>query len=105
MSDHAMAGRKEPLSYLGQIAKSGDALTKFHREMLGNSARIHIPLRDVPDLGRIATILRVLASKLEVLSKDKTRDFSVLFDARSAIKLADARIRSQKALGKEVSDQ
>jgi Mg2+ and Co2+ transporter CorA len=103
MSEFMVRPRKNQ-TYLEQVADTGDALAKFHRQLLGNSVRIHIPLRDVVDLRRVATILRVLASTLDVLSRDKKRDFSVLFQARQAIKLADAQIRSQKALGKFEED-
>jgi hypothetical protein len=89
--------KSEP--YLHRIASTGDALEDFYRDMTGKSARIHIPLRDALDLRRIAIILRVLASALEVLSKSKARPVTVLFEARHKIKLADAQIRSQKATG------
>jgi hypothetical protein len=101
MTEFTMAKRppkNEP--YLHRIARTGDPLQEFYREIVGKSAQIRIPLNDVPDLNRVAIILRVLASKLEVLSKDKTRDFSVLFSARQAIKVADYQIRTARALGK-----
>lgn len=103
MSEHHMA--RKPVTPMSRIIETGDPLAKFHRQMLGNSARIHIPLRDVVDLRRVAIILNGLARQLDTLSRDKTRDFSVLFDARTKIKLADAQIRSQKALGIKEPDQ
>ncbi|MBC9176648.1 hypothetical protein [Pseudoroseomonas ludipueritiae] len=91
--------RKKEETELERIARTGDPLAEFYREMTGKSARIHIPLRDPIDLRRIATILRVLAGALETLSRSKERTFTVLFEARQKIKLADAQIRSQRALG------
>lgn len=84
---------------LHRIASTGDATEDFFRDQTGKSAQIRVPLRDPQDLKRVATILRVLASALEVLAKSKERQVEVLFAARLKIKLADAQIRSQKATG------
>ncbi|ONG57331.1 hypothetical protein BKE38_04045 [Pseudoroseomonas deserti] len=93
--------RKKLYTDFDRMIHTGDPLAALDRELLGKSARLHIPLRDVPDMDRIATILFVLAGRLRVLSKDKNRDFSVLFSARQAIVLANAQIRSKPRLGKD----
>ena len=81
---------------LRRIAATGDPLVEWQRAVIGSSARIHLPLRDVVQLRDYARALRVLASKLEVLSQSKDQDWHVLYDARNAIKLTDRLIREGK---------
>lgn len=81
---------------LRRIAATGDALAEWQRAVIGSSARIHFPLRDVVQLRDYARVLRVVASKLEQLSTSKDDDWHVLYDARNALKLADRLIRTGK---------
>lgn len=87
------------MSDLSRIAATGDPIANWQRDIIGQSVRIHLPLRDVISLREYATTLRVLASALEVLSHDTKRpDFSVLFEARAKIKLADNLIRKGRSV-------
>lgn len=96
----AKRSRKSNLpNELLSIIHTGDPIAGMYREITGKSARIHVPLVDVIYLRTTATILRVLASKLDQLSRAKEHDHTILFSARQAIKMADYQIRSRKALG------
>jgi hypothetical protein len=83
---------------LRRIAAKGDPLATWQREIVGQSVRIHIPLRDAVGLKRQAAILRVLASKLELLSGSKEEEWHVLHDAKATIKLADKLMRGKDTL-------
>ena len=72
---------------LRRVAATGDPLAEYQRAIVGKAVRIHIPLTDVVKLREHAAMLRVLASKLDFLSRDARPDYSVLFEAAYNIKL------------------
>lgn len=56
---------------LRQIARTGDAMDPWVREMVGKSVQLRIPLRDPVDLVRCAEILRGFATRMEVAAKSR----------------------------------
>lgn len=88
-----------PAEELRSIARTGDALPQWCRDALGQSVQLRIPIRDVVDLRRTATILRVLASRMEVLSQDRRDSASVLFDFWSSARAAQAQLQSRPKRG------
>lgn len=72
-----------------------DALDQWQRAAIGPSAQLRMPLRDQVDLRRVATILRGLANELEVAGSLRTEtDFGALMRAKTAVKMAQARMTS-----------
>lgn len=70
---------------LRRIVETGDPLATVYRELIGKSAQVRIPLTDVVGLRHVATALRVLASRLEVLSQEQREPHRVLLSARLSI--------------------
>jgi hypothetical protein len=91
---------KKDETHLQQIGRTGDPVSAFYRAIIGKSARIHVPLLDVVFVRDAGEVLEGLGRKLKALSREKAPDHAILFAMRQEIKLADAKIRSQKALGK-----
>lgn len=77
-----------------RVIHTGDALAKWQRDLIGDAARVHIPLRDVVSLRHVAEHLVGLASVLRRLSHDTTEEqWRLLSRARTAIKDTDKVIR------------
>lgn len=74
---------------LRQIAATGDPVAEIHRQITGTAARLHIPLKDPPQLREVAKALRILASTIEMEAQSKDEAWRVLFRARSAIEMAN----------------
>jgi hypothetical protein len=72
-----------------------DALDKWERRVIGQAARLHFPLRDVLDLGRISAELRHLSIRLELLAKSTEPAFWTLSKAKDEIKLANERMAAK----------
>jgi len=78
-----------------RVILTGDPLTRMHREIVGDAARVHIPLRDVVALRHYAEHLVGLAAVLRRLSHDTTEEqWRLLFRARQEIKATDKMIRA-----------
>ena len=78
-----------------RVILTGDPLTRMHREIVGDAARVHIPLRDVVALRHYAEHLVGLAAVLRRLSHDTTEEqWRLLFRARQEIKATDKLIRA-----------
>jgi hypothetical protein len=78
-----------------RIIETGDPLARWQRDIIGNAARLHIPLRDAVRLRHDAELLIELAATLRRLSHDTTTDqWRLLNQARSAIKATDMAIRN-----------
>lgn len=75
--------------------RSGDPLSRMHREIVGPAVRIHIPLRDAISLRAVATRLRLLAHDLDMLSRSPEEQWVVLSVAKTRIKECDAAIRGE----------
>jgi len=97
MSEHMAKRTGIDEAQLARIAATSDPLASWQRDIVGSSARIHLPLRDVVGLRDQAKALRILASKLEVLSQSREEDWRVLHQAREAIKLTDRLVRTGNA--------
>lgn len=77
-----------------RVIATGDPISKFHRDITGNAARVHVPLRDAIQLRHVAEHLVALAAVLRRLSHDTTTEqWRLLFMARQEIKATDAAIR------------
>lgn len=77
-----------------RVIHTGDALAKWQREIIGDAARVHIPLRDVIALRHYAEHLVSLAGTLRRISHDTTEEqWRLLSRARYAIKETDKLIR------------
>ena len=77
---------------LMRIVNTGDPLAEMYRSIVGTSVRLHIPLRDPIQMRQVATVLRVLASKLESQSMSKGSAYEILFSQRSAVTAANRAI-------------
>lgn len=81
---------------LARASLTGDVLSPMDRDIIGHGGRrLQVPLRDPVDLRRCATILRELASALEVCSGMRGDARSVLFAASWHCKQAAGRLRSK----------
>ena len=92
---------KAPQTWVTGVKETGDIIGGFERSMVGNAARIHIPLRDAKDLERTAQYLFQLARELTRLSKSREREFSLLFSARGVIKATDKEVRGNRWIGQQ----
>jgi hypothetical protein len=72
---------------LRQIAATGDPVAAIHRDITGHAVRLHIPLKDAPQIRDVAKALRVLASSLEVEAQSKEETWRILFRAKDSIKM------------------
>ena len=78
-----------------RVVLTGDPLSSMHRDIVGDAARLHIPLRDAVSLRHYAEHLVALAGTLRRLSHNTTQEqWHLLLDARTAIKATDKMIRS-----------
>jgi hypothetical protein len=78
-----------------RVILTGDPIARLHREIIGDAARVHIPLRDVIALRHYADHLVGLAGVLRRLSHDTTEEqWKLLFRARAEIKATDKMIRN-----------
>lgn len=81
---------------LHNIVARGDPLEEWQRDTIGPTGQLRIPLRDKIDLRRVATILRELANRLEVMSSLRhVEDFGALLQAKGEIRSAQARLQSR----------
>ena len=77
-----------------RVIATGDPLPRWARDIVGNAARIHIPLRDVVALRHYADHLVALAATIRRLSYDTTEEqWRLLSRARTAVKETDELIR------------
>jgi hypothetical protein len=76
------------------VIHSGDALPQWMRDTIGQSAQLRLPLRDPIDLRRQAAILRELANRFDVMSRDKRSAQSIMFEAYGEIRTAQDRLKS-----------
>jgi hypothetical protein len=77
-----------------RVVLTGDPIAKPYRDIIGNAARVHIPLRDAVNLRHVAEHLVGLAAVLRRLSHDTTEEqWRLLFRARQEIKATDELIR------------
>jgi hypothetical protein len=98
MPDGEMA-RRPPTQedQLRRLARGEDPLDDWQRFLTGQSARIHIPLKDSVQIRDVARVLRVLSSAMELLANAKDRsEYHILRDCRSRIKEADALINKRR---------
>jgi hypothetical protein len=72
-----------------------DTLDKWERRTIGKATRLHFPLRDVLDLGRISAELRRLSNRLELLTKSRDPAFWTLSKAKDEIRLANERMAAK----------
>jgi hypothetical protein len=72
-----------------------DTLDSWERRAVGKAARLHFPLRDVLDLGRISAELRHLSNRLELLAKSKEPAFWTFSKAKDEIRLANERMAAK----------
>jgi hypothetical protein len=77
---------------LARIVSTGDALGHVHRQFVGKAGQLRIPMTDPVGLRASATALRLLASRLEVLSHEKRDAGLVMMAAKIAI------MQTQRAL-------
>lgn len=78
-----------------RVILTGDPISKVHRLIIGDAARLHIPLRDAVSLRDYAEHLVMLAGTLRRLSHDTRQEqWHLLLDARTAIKATDKMIRA-----------
>lgn len=78
-----------------RVIHTGDPIAKIHRSLIGDAARIHLPLKDAVALRHYADHLVGLAAVLRRLSHDTTEEqWKLLFRARAEIKAVDKMIRS-----------
>ena len=90
---HDMSSTMDPDTK--RVILTGDPLSRMHREIIGDAARVHIPLKDVVQLRHYAEHLVGLAAVLRRISHDTTEDqWRLLFRARQEIKATDKLIRS-----------
>lgn len=77
-----------------RVIHTGDPISKLHRQIIGDAARVHIPLRDAVSLRHYAEHLVSLAATLRRLSHDtQAEQWQLLLRARSEIKATDKMIR------------
>jgi hypothetical protein len=77
-----------------RVIHTGDPIAPVYRAIIGDAARIHIPLRDAVSLRHYAEHLVGLAGTLRRLSHDTTEEqWKLLFRARQEIKAVDLMIR------------
>lgn len=85
----------EALQAKRRLAGEEDDLDPVNRALVGNSARIDIPLRDRYIVGKAAEQLRSLADRLDMLSRRGELDeTAVLIMAKSEISRACIAIRT-----------
>lgn len=78
-----------------RVVLTGDPIPRAYREIVGDAARVHIPLRDAVSLRHYAEHLVALAAVLRRLSHDTTEEqWRLLLRARQEIKATDKLIRS-----------
>lgn len=88
--------QSSPAEELARIAATGDPIQQWVRDTLGKSLQLRVPIRDVADLRRCATILRTLASRMDVAGMDRTKDTAmVFFEIHAAFRLAQAQLQSR----------
>lgn len=79
---------------------SADELTDFDRAIVGDVARLEVPLRSVVALRRIADHLRGLATMMEQAShRDDLPPRSVLFEVRMQVRETNRRLRVLRGPG------
>lgn len=81
------------------IAKHGDPLPDHVRCVVGASAQLRIPMRDVVDLRRSAAILRQLANQIEVLSHTRDPSPTIMLTVWAEFRTAQVQLRSKPKRG------
>lgn len=89
-----MRDRHTPIPELTRAATTGDPLSQFHRDIVGRTVRLDVPLSDAPGLRTASAILRELANRFEVLSHDRGETWRVLHAARFEGGIAKRRLQS-----------
>lgn len=94
MADTNLMAQKNPDAGIKRVIHAGDAIPKWARDIIGDAARIHVPLKDAVSLRHAAEHLVYLAGTLRRLSHDTTEEeWRLLSRARTAIKETDKLIR------------
>jgi hypothetical protein len=91
--------RRKEETEVQRIGRTGDTLTPYERQMVRMSVRIDIPLRDAIDLRRIAQWLMRLGRELDMLSRSRGKEFSILLEAQQKIRLTNHAVKSKDAVG------
>lgn len=78
-----------------QVIRTGDPLPDWTRDIIGKSVQIRIPLRDPIELRRQAAILREMANRLDVLSRDKRPTESIMLEVWGLARSTQTRLKSQ----------
>lgn len=80
---------------------SADELTELDRAIVGDVARLDIPLRSVIALRRVAEHLRGLASMMEQAShRDDLVPRTVLFEVRMQVRAVNKKLRALRGPGR-----
>ena len=82
-----------------------DHLTETEQNMVGETARLDIPLRSAVNLRRIAENLRGLADRLDALSRSDGKSVSILFAAMLEIRSVNRRLRSIRRPGRPTTSR
>jgi CelD/BcsL family acetyltransferase involved in cellulose biosynthesis len=77
------------------IAKNGDPLPDHVRCVVGASAQLRVPMRDVIDLRRTAAILRGLANRMEALSTTRDPSPTIMLTVWAEFRTAQAQLQSR----------
>lgn len=86
--------KSPPGEAINRVIATGDPIPKWARDIVGDAARLHIPLRDAVSLRHYAEHLVYLAATLRRLSHDTAEEeWRLLSRARTAIKDTDKMIR------------
>lgn len=81
-------GMRDDLDFIGQ-------------KIVGEVARLEVPLRSVVNLRRVAENLRGLADRLDAMSRDGTRESRrILFDAMLEVRSCNRRLRAIRRPGR-----
>lgn len=82
---------------------SSDELTELDRAIVGDVARLDIPLRSVVALRRVAEHLRGLATMMDQASRrDDLVPRSILFEVRMQVRAVNHKLRALRGPGRPV---
>jgi hypothetical protein len=80
-----------------QEAEAADENDAIGRMMVGQWARLEVPLASVYNLRRVAALLRDLAEELDFLSRqDDIPNRMILFQARESAREVNAKLRTMR---------
>lgn len=82
--------------------RSVDELDGIDRQIVGDVARLDIPLRSVVTLRRVADHLRGLATMMDQVSRMEDRSArSVLFEVRMSVREVNRKLRALRGPGRQ----